>query len=113
MSLLGHYPKGLVVNWRHDEELRLWIVSYDAQRVLLDDSSATKADIETVPPISRFHLVSFFVAWVEAVGPRLIATKTNPSVFVTLLAFDKLVAAGHRVLTVPHLAAMSTPPQAA
>src|ERR1043165_7114809 len=91
-----------------DEECRLWIASYDAQSVLLNDSPTAKADVEAAPSIGGFNLVSLFVAGVEAIRARLIAAKTNPGVLVALLVFDELVGR-HRVLTVPRLMAMSTP----
>jgi hypothetical protein len=65
--------------------------SDDVQRILLDDPSTSKADVESLPATNRFHLIAFLVARVKAVRGRLVSAQTNPSLFIAFFVRDQFV----------------------
>jgi hypothetical protein len=60
----------------------------DAQRVLLDDPSTSKAHVESLPATDRLHLIAFLVARVKAVRRRFVSAQTNPSLVVAVFMCD-------------------------
>jgi hypothetical protein len=74
---------------RSVQELRVRILPYNLKRLLLDDPAAIEADVEIFPVGHRLHLVSFFVARIEAVRVRRVAADANPSLVVALFVGDK------------------------
>jgi hypothetical protein len=67
------------------------LLADDAQRILLDDPSTSKADVESLPATDRFHLITFLIARVKAVRGRFVSAPANPSLVVAYFVCDQFI----------------------
>ena len=65
---------------------RAGLSSNDFERILLDDSAAPVANIQSVPTGGGFDYIADCIARIKTVGMRFVAAKTNPR--VTFAGFE-------------------------
>lgn len=65
-------------------------MAHNFQSVLIDNASATEADVKSSPITSdkRFYLISLLITGIESIISRRVAAETNPAILDARFRFD-------------------------
>jgi hypothetical protein len=68
------------------------------ERILLDDSAATVADIQSTPFGRRLNLLAVSITRIKTIGLRLVATKANPRITLAEFTGNKFLGHGFGII---------------